>query len=132
MKQNKPQPLDLEEFDEILNLLEFFRISEDLTEKQELWFNELSVKIEKNLKKIKQRLKKACEFYFRYEGDPKRLARELEGDSVNNEKVLKQLNKFIKNLEVAEREGRDSEWLWHQKIYDEWLFKLAFKGVFEK
>ncbi len=76
------------------------------------------------IKEIKSRIKSACEFYLRYKDNPDLLLDEYkEIDDV-----------------LSEEFGED--WLWQfreDKLmrplikleYNEWLFKLAFKGVFE-
>lgn len=113
MKDQKPKTLDLKNLDEIRNILNFFRVSEDLTEKQELWFNKLSIQIEKKLIEIKQRIKSAVKFYLRYKDKPELLLEELP-------EYEKEFNKITDIF--ASR-------LDHHKPYNEWLFRLAFKGV---
>jgi len=65
------------------------------------------------VKEIKQRIKKACEFYLRYKDHPKLLVKE-------HPEYKKEFDKFFTSYYKIFYE------------YNEWLFKLTFKPVFEK
>ena len=72
------------------------------------------------VKEIKQRIKKACEFYLRYKDNPKLLFKEkkLKHLFIKEEKLQPFMAQMIKNR--------------YLKQYNEWLFKLAFKDVLEE
>ena len=98
----KPQPLDLEEFRKWRA-----KTNPDLT------FSISQIEF------IKQRLKSACEFYLRYKDNPEVLGRE-------------HLEYYDMVVSEAERIGvLEFEKIENLRFYNEWLFKLAFKGVME-
>ena len=136
--------LDLEEIKEdILKELEFFR-QETLTENQDRDFEKVFIKIENKLKEIKQRIRKACEFYLRYKDNPLLLwkeapeyRKELEKRFGINERWFDELNvnkiKTVSELykQFVQRISEINDSLYNQHNYNEWLFKLVFKEVFE-
>jgi len=71
------------------------------------------------INEIKQRIKKACEFYLRYKDNPELLFKEkkLKHLFIKEEKLQSFMAQMIKNR--------------YLKQYNEWLFKLAFKDVFK-
>ena len=74
------------------------------------------------LKELKQRIKSACKFYLRYKDDPSLFWDEQK----EYRKLLKKdLGHIIIRWETMKR-FRDS-----RDKYNDWLFKLAFKDVFE-
>jgi len=74
------------------------------------------------LNKIKQRLKSACEFYLRYKDKPSLLWLEQF-----------EFRKHLKNFGVTKKwvESKNYDSLYDWSDYNEWFFKLTFKGVFE-
>ena len=83
------------------------------------------------VERIKQRIKQACEFFLRYKDNPELLWRE----QLN---FREELDKFIENFDedfsdIAEFLSWSSKEIKEQFLisYNEWLFKLAFKDVFE-
>ena len=73
-------------------------------------------------KYVKQRIKSACEFYLRYENDPKLLVKE-------HYHLLKKMEDddiwaFTLLLTAPDLEIKINE-------YNKWLFKLAFRDVFD-
>ncbi len=63
-------------------------------------------------------IKSACEFYLRYEGNPKLFIKERP--QYKSEQIIQEdkVKDFLKRLNL--------------RPYNEWLFKLAFKDVFGK
>ncbi len=80
------------------------------------------------LKEIKQRIKEACMFYLRYKDHPKLLIKE-------HPKYKKEFTKtFLEMMNYSPERLMDNKYKWISMLmeYNEWLFKLAFKDVFEK
>jgi len=79
---------------------------------------ELSVK--ETIKEITQRLKSACEFYLRYKDKPELLKKEQKIEFKLKSEIWakKRVFNFVRN-------GKK------YIDYNEWLFKLAFKPMFE-
>jgi len=82
-----------------------------------------------------ERIKKACEFYLKYKDNPKLLRKEypekakIEIDYVTAEDIINEAERIV------ERYGKvEAQPTLRLKIieYNEWLFKLAFKGVLKK
>jgi len=73
---------------------------------------------------VKQRIKSACEFYLRYKDKPNDLL-------IDFPKFIKNVNNI--RLRFVDKNGDlVGSMIWHYlSDYNEWLFKLAFKGVFE-
>ena len=106
---NNPKPLDLEEIKKW--------VKQDLVVKE----GNIDRAIDLTVNKLKQQIKEACEFYLRYKDNPSLLWKE-------NPKYRKKLKKFgITEKWVSE----DCDELYDWEDYNEWLFKLAFKGVLE-
>ena len=111
----KPQPLDLDGVvDKVLDIVTSRR-------QIELVVNEVEV-IKTTKKVIKQRLKSACEFYLRYKDNPDLLMKEQP-------EYEKETKKFYSKGRKTKH--RDIIGMWHLDEYNEWLFRLAFKGVME-
>jgi DNA repair exonuclease SbcCD nuclease subunit len=120
----KPKPLDLELdkkiekiADYILELLEFYNLSKE--EKKELK-ETLMLEIDDFREEIKQRIKSACEFYLRYKDNPNLLSRERE----DLHKIAFRIFGYKLVHSVEFHKIKDE--------YNEWLFKLAFKGVLKE
>jgi len=121
----KPKPLDLEVkklinkfgYDESLNL-------SPLAENIGLAFND---NIEKLIEEIKQQIKQACEFYLKYQSKPFILLN--YGYHLLTEKQLIELKNIINKIENSPPDIA-FEQLYPE--YNEWLFKLAFKGVLDE
>ena len=107
----KPQPLDLEGIDE--------KMIEELNKKQP---HDLQTEIDIFKQAIKQRLKSACEFYLKYKDNPDLLMKEQP-------EYEKETKKFYSKGRKTKH--RDIIGMWHLDEYNEWLFRLAFKGVME-
>jgi len=113
----KPQPLD----NKVYVTWNFFREDQELA-------------TEENLKRIKEMvsniqlfilfedIKSACDFYLRYKDKPLLLWEE-EGFLLHELNITKELWDIMGKLD-------DKEWTIND--YNDWLFKLAFKDVFEK
>ena len=85
------------------------------------WLRREEPDLEEMGKFVLQRIKEACEFYLKYKNNPSLLWKE-------NPKYRKKLKKFgITEKWVSE----DCDELYDWEDYNEWLFKLAFKGVLE-
>ena len=103
----KPKPLD---FNKILKIIERKDIG-DYTKAHEI--EEV----------IKRRLKSACDFYLRYKNKPELLVKE------HPEIVKKKIQEEKKFFKFYSEENFII-WGYKDNIeYNEWLFKLAFKGV---
>jgi len=131
------RPLDLEEIKWILDELgDLYNIPEK--------------RILLDFKEIKQRIKKACEFYLRYKDNPELFVSHFKGKG--NKKIEEELEKEFrrrynyntKDKELV-RQMRESKTFWmivpsyKKRIdtielneYNKWLFKLAFKDVLEE
>jgi len=112
----KPQPLDFEGLkDEILNEFAKWYSSNFKTWKEMIEFygtgDETEPKVvDISIKKIKQRIKSACEFYLRYKDNP-----ELFAEEQFEKFEFKILGNFVET-----KNGKKIK-------YNEWLFKLAFQ-----
>jgi len=139
----KPQPLDLEEIKE--KAYDFWikkqvkHLKEDSLNFKIEHLCEKCKQIQKDtiqftINELKQRLKSACEFYLMFQDldGMKELIIDVEnGDIKLCEKEKKQLYEFhLEYSKILEKEKyNDLSDL--EDRYNEWLFKLAFKGVFE-
>jgi len=106
----KPKPLDLEEIDE--------EIIEELNKRQP---HDLQTEIDVFKEVIRKRIKSACDFFLRYKGNPSLLI--IERPEFREEVE----NMFLDRYSTA-KYGVN---VWRLEQYNEWLFKLAFKDVFE-
>jgi len=104
MKNRKPQPLNLEDLGQEWIV---FR-SKELVKEMKRRFNDLEI-----FKKIKHRIKSACEFYLKFRHDP----------SVFFAFYPQYYDDFEKEC------GLLSENLEDTTCFNEWLFHLAFKDV---
>ena len=111
----KPQPLDLEDVHEKV----FRQIKRDDVFNRDGLIKATIVVTEDE---ILQRLKSACEFYLKYKDKPLLLWEE-EGFLLHELNITKELWDIMGKLD-------DKEWTIND--YNDWLFKLAFKDVFEK
>jgi tRNA-dihydrouridine synthase len=143
----KPKPLDLEGIEE--EVIEEFKEKEkrerkrfdEMTNKEQWDYIAEAIKKHRNnypksmdeykrrllilfKNKLKQRIKKACEFYLRYKNNPSLL--------FNNVFQFDDLKELRDNRKLAE--WSETQLLLRQKMskidldkYNEWLFKLAFK-----
>jgi len=112
--KEKPQPLDLEMLiiDLTNSLFHFYGL------------------VDKGYKQalegiIRKHIKSACEFYLRYKDNPRLfLAKESDSKYVFN---------YIRKIENILNHKNPSYIAWKLASFDynEWLFKLAFKDVFE-
>ena len=110
----KPKPLNLEEW---LKKVNWSWDKDCLGEEKQIFVSETA------FDDLKQRIKSACEFYQRYENDPKLLVKE-------HYHLLKKMEDddiwaFTLLLTAPDLEIKINE-------YNKWLFKLAFRDVFEK
>jgi len=111
----KPQPLDLDAVQE--EVLEDYRIQKLYCVSKEAERG-INAAIFLTTEVIEKRIMLACEFYLRYKDNPKLFADEQNGEirvDYNGMNVLL-FNKFFIPFDK----------------YNDWLFKLAFKDVFEK
>lgn len=123
----KPKPLDLEEmvdtiFTTILNFYGHARGEfRDVLKKE-----------------IKQRIKSACEFYLRYKDEPEELLKdfpELSNKKIALLDIFDEPLKFVtlrKFIEIIENLDYDVYVRQIDNSYNEWLFKYAFKSVFNE
>ena len=114
------KPLDLEEN----NIKKM--VKKDLSIKV---FADVDRAISLTIKEIKQRIKKACEFYLKYRNNPNLL---YDDFSINME-YDEPINK------LREKIDREYNYLSDMNVfrifiekYNEWLLKEAFKPVFEE
>jgi len=112
--KDKPKPLDLDEFwkENFHNARRFFTSKGNLKTR---------IKLKNKWKKeFYNRIKSACEFYLRYKDNP--------NDLFINESWARciQLDEFIQMLEDSTDRNEELTIL---DEYNEWLFRLAFKGV---
>ena len=75
-------------------------------------------------KEVKQRIREACEFYLRYRDKPKLLMREYPE---YKRRIKKE--EFIPNMVFMDDYMKYILSVVKYKEYNEWLFKLAFRGV---
>ena len=101
MTENKPKPLDLEEL-----VIEILR--------------KIKVRDKKRFIRyiLKQRIKSACEFYLRYKDNPALLINEYK----------EYIDELIRKNLIKKNFAKQGLIIYNDK-YNEWLFKLAFKGV---
>ena len=79
--------------------------------------------IETILNLYQQRVRSACEFYFKYWDNPMLLIRDWEDDwDTEFTDVFEFINRFSYWI------GKDKK-AWKRKRYNDWLFKFAFKDV---
>jgi len=121
----KPKPLDFEEIWQIIEDV-FIRHYEERicdvsnvdlrSEYKQCYCDVLLEDLRKQKNEIKQHIKSACDFYLRYK---------------NHSDLLMVEYPEYKNKIVELRKKLPS---WHDKkmIYNDWLFKLAFKDVFKE
>jgi len=84
-------------------------------------------------KEIKQRIREACEFYLRYKNNPKSLIKEhpkYKEEMIKENSVTTCVSDGILfgELKLLEEEKE----IIILRKYNEWLFKLAFRGVLER
>jgi len=103
MKQEKPQPLDLKEWERKFNGAWDYDV---LGGKRQIFISETT------FEDLRQRIKSACEFYLRYKDKP--------------ELLIKEHPEFFEIIKRIQKNYFD--WSYY---YNEWLFKLAFKPIFE-
>jgi len=121
MNKNKPKPLDLEEIkkkvEDIIKPkpLDLSRLEKELLKIWDIWNKTNEEFIELAVFKFKHCIKQACKFYLRYKDNPGLLAKEHP-----------KLKEEIGNIFPLDYNKKTFE-----EAYNEWLFKLAFKGVFE-
>jgi len=132
----KPQPLDLEVEHIYVNDLAEATINmiiQGLTTKEQIVDSkEEAITLIFDLvqevvnEEIKQRIKSACEFYLRYKDKPELLIKE-------HPELKSELDKNYENYSMATMKAVFGIYADKVKIvkeeYNEWLFKLAFKGV---
>jgi len=127
---SKPEPLDLEDI--VSKWESFFAISFSYGDSG---YAIICSFVIKDLKQIIQRIKKSCLFYDRYKGfnGMKKLTIDSAINEVelNKEEKVKLSKFYSKYIKILERENFDELPKLVNK-YNEWLFKLAFKGVFKK
>jgi len=143
MRENKPKVLDLEGIERKL-LKDFKKVFEDMKKEMEWDINfedfissermlkedieeikSLEIDYEYSVligmlymfKKLQQRIKQACEFYLRYKDKP--------------ELLLKEQRNLVGIPEGTEFYPPGLIHLKDKYKYNEWLFRLAFKDVFE-
>ena len=119
----KNEPLDWMEIEqkigEIMAKEKFPYCNVSVKARQEIMY----VLLKKLVPFIKQRIKSACEFYLRYKDNPILFWKEQE-------KYKKQFKKKFGNVVIAGEEMRPfNDW---KNQYNKWLFKLAFKSIFEE
>jgi len=122
MKKDKPEPLDLEELENWIDKKE-----EEIYEKEgdidADYFNEQIIK------EIKKRIKSACEFYLRYKDMPELLIKE-------HPEYEEELDKMVEEYTPLLLTKSKLLFLLFGSVfineYNEWLFKLAFKGIFKE
>jgi len=114
---NEPKPLDLEvDKEEILKKYKYLTDVRRQKDFEDGFFHAIEL--------IKQRIKFACEFYLKYKDNPELLAEE-------HPEYFSYIYKFevvgdCKNVLVFKDILIDVD------QYNEWLFKLAFKEVFDE
>ena len=78
---------------------------------------------------IKQRINSACEFYLKYKDNPELLVDELYYIIDEDSDTYIRLKLEVENWIDKIRESYEDSDVYDK--YNEWLFKLAFKDVFE-
>jgi len=119
----KPKPLDLEDIEKkVLEELPIV-VGDTYTKISEEKRIEQVIKgaIKLTIKEIKQRIKKACEFWLRYRDNPILLWKEKP-----------KFRKLIKKESWCDVDGPDLHSDEDMQDYNLWLFKLTFKGVFKE
>ena len=116
----KPKPLN---FDEIRQIIE----------------DEISISAV--IEKIKQRIKSACEFYLKYKDKPELLLKEYPEYSEKEIPILDSFDEpedkvtfeeYIRILLKLDINDFGEYCRQVENGYNDWLFKLTFKDVFEK
>ena len=105
-KMSEAKPLDLEEIEIII-------LAEQLG----------ALTFERMMQKIKQLIKSACKFYLKYKDKPRLLIKEIPKIKKLEYDGIKIEDMFLNN-----------NWgtiVWNN-LYNEWLFKLAFKDALEE
>jgi len=110
----KPEPLDLEiNINEVLKKYKYLTDVKRQIDFKDGFFHAIEV--------VKQRIKSACEFYLKYKDNPLLLIKDFPS-------YEKYVSNFVKNY----TELKDKTLIkFGFKKYNEWLFKLSFKPVFE-
>jgi len=128
----KPQPLDLKDIILKDDLKEQFDIVIDTlttggVDNKEEAITLIHCLLEAFQENLKQRIKSACEFYSRYKDNPELLIQE-------HPEYENTLTRFLKDLPFAVpfNEKMFNPLYFDYKKYNKWLFKLAFKDVFEE
>jgi len=133
--KTQPKPLDLEEIGNKWIEIKSLDGKPKISMKKRFYCFDI-------FKEIKQRLKSACEFYLRYKDNPELLVEEhpeyedelyeitAESEELIKEFGLDESGEFIKSY-GATPVPVEKELKLDDDEYNEWLFKLAFKDVFE-
>jgi len=146
----KPQPLDLEDLKEFApNLLaknimdmiiQGLTRNEKIVDTKEDAIELTSDLINEIVDEIKQRLKSACEFYLKYKDNPELLIEEQKKyyDNLEDNPFLIAIFDTLNRSKIIDKfDEKECGWKLYEKEkalkeYNDWLFKLAFKDVFEK
>jgi len=134
-KKNKPKPLDLEE------------IKKEIKEEVLQWLYKevkqpdkylISIALGHAIRKTVERIRKACEFYLRYKDNPELLIKEHPKHKKEIEKIIKKeqiqvMNIVVNGILLSRSVDYDKIERWMNELskYNEWLFRLAFRVVFE-
>jgi len=132
------EPLNLEEWEDLISKLINDALHDELDEKFRPNLRDIEEYIDAAdfsgwlasiiIKRLKTRLKSACEFYLEWRNDPKLFINWYE-----DKKKVDELLKFLEHHFGDEwYDNYDNEPCVKEKIvskYNEWLFKLAFKDV---
>ena len=115
MKPENPKPFDLKVIYEIVEkTITTYKVPKEV----------IRVDYKKAREILKQRIKQACEFYLRYKDNMNLLLKEQD----KNGELIRQ----IKELDSKQTWENYHDWTIRMiSLYNEWLFKLAFKGVFK-
>ena len=125
MKENKAKSLDLKE-DELKKEFEKWYYSKKFVPLGRAWTHYSYEGFKFGIDFVKQRIKSACEFYLRYKDNPELFLNEI--GFPKDSKGIEIFNHW-KSLKLIPP-TKFTEFDWHD--YNEWLFKLAFKDVFEE
>ena len=119
------EPLDLKEA-EIRKAFEQWYFSKDLIPHGVMFTNLAYQGFKAGIEYIKERIEAACEFYLRYKDDPLLLVRDWDDSwDTGFEDVFEFIDEFSYWV------GKDKK-AWKRKKYNEWLFKLAFRGILKE
>lgn len=130
----KPEPLNLDksklisvsEFKELINRISKTGHSFPHGDTCRTCESDCEEVIDFTLKKVKQRIKSACEFYLRYKDNPRLLGKE-------HPLLIEKVNElYRKHIEIEEELGENYDPKSKTFIdeYNLWLFKLAFSDIF--